>query len=107
MGPATPARTTAISSPLSPGSSINLNISLTGRIDIERHRITSDGRVKLKLGLLGVAVDRCGICLSQFRGDDLAGLGSVCKHAFHQKCIKKWLDRNKTCPMCRVPLYVD
>jgi hypothetical protein len=55
--------------------------SLAGRIDVERRRVTKDGRVKLKMSLLGVAVDRCGICLSQFKGGEWAALGERCRHA--------------------------
>lgn len=57
------------------------NPSFLGRIEIERRRVTKDGRVKLKLLLLGVVVDRCGICLSQFKERELAGLGPSCQHA--------------------------
>ena len=38
-----------------------------GRIEVLRRRITKDGRKKLKLALLGIVVEKCGICLSQFR----------------------------------------
>ena len=24
-----------------------------------------------------------------------------CKHVFHKDCLVKWLQRNKTCPVCR------
>ena len=24
-----------------------------------------------------------------------------CEHLFHKECIKKWLKRNPTCPLCR------
>ena len=27
-----------------------------------------------------------------------------CKHYFHRKCIKKWLDKNNTCPNCRAKI---
>jgi hypothetical protein len=38
--------------------------------------------VKLKLSLLGVAVNNCGVCLSQFRNEEWAVLGPQCLHAF-------------------------
>ncbi|CCM04767.1 uncharacterized protein FIBRA_06957 [Fibroporia radiculosa] len=52
-----------------------------GRIEIERRRVLKDGRVKIRLSLLGVTVDKCGICLSQFRAEDMAALGPVCQHS--------------------------
>ena len=24
-----------------------------------------------------------------------------CKHCFHEPCLRKWMPRNKTCPVCR------
>ena len=24
-----------------------------------------------------------------------------CSHSFHKECIKKWFQRNPTCPLCR------
>ena len=55
-------------------------VPFTGAIEVKRRRVLKDGRVKLKLSLLGVAVDRCGICLSQFRHDERAALAPACKH---------------------------
>jgi hypothetical protein len=50
-----------------------------GQIELIRRRVTKDGRVKLKLELLGVAVDKCGICLSQFKEGE-AGVLLRCQH---------------------------
>jgi hypothetical protein len=71
-------------------------------IQVQRRRITKDGRVKLKLVLLGVGVDKCGICFTQFKDGDMAALGSSgCQHAFHGKCLNSWYTRSRTCPLCR------
>ncbi|PIL28209.1 hypothetical protein GSI_09621 [Ganoderma sinense ZZ0214-1] len=56
-------------------------VPFTGKIEVTRRRVLKDGRVKLKLSLLGVAVDRCGVCMSQFRRDERAALTPVCKHS--------------------------
>ncbi|KAJ7689451.1 hypothetical protein B0H17DRAFT_847553, partial [Mycena rosella] len=77
---------------------------LTGSIEVQRRRTTKDGRVKLKLALLGTAVDRCGICMTQFRKAERARLSAACKHAFHERCLARWIVRSCTCPMCRVVL---
>lgn len=50
-----------------------------GRIEVLRRRVTKDGRKKLKLALLGVVVDKCGICISQFKEGKEAAL-LPCKH---------------------------
>lgn len=56
-------------------------VPYTGNIEVKRRRVLKDGRVKLKLSLLGLPVDRCGVCLSQFKKDEQAALTPVCKHS--------------------------
>ncbi|KAG5338752.1 hypothetical protein C0989_006274, partial [Termitomyces sp. Mn162] len=97
IGPASPSQSIAHSVPASgisprqaPSTAERMpapNVPLLGNVRLERRRTTKDGRVKLKLGLLDAAVDKCGICLTQFRSGDVAQLGSVCRHAFHEKCL--------------------
>ncbi|KAF8343076.1 uncharacterized protein EI90DRAFT_2902928 [Cantharellus anzutake] len=72
-------------------------------VEVERRRVTKDGRVKLKLSLMGVSVDRCGVCLSQFKKKD-QGVLLPCQHAFHIKCVHTWLLHNMTCPSCRTSI---
>jgi len=79
-------------------------IPFVGRVEVKRRRVMKDGRVKLKLSLLGVAVNNCGVCLSQFRDEEWAALGPRCQHSYHERCLKKWLVRSHACPLCRVPL---
>ncbi|OAX38284.1 hypothetical protein K503DRAFT_691814, partial [Rhizopogon vinicolor AM-OR11-026] len=71
-----------------------------GRVELERRRVTSDGRVKMKLSLLGVTVQKCAICMSQFKRGDYGVLGEKCRHAFHKRCLSPWLATNHTCPLC-------
>ncbi|KAJ7760779.1 hypothetical protein B0H14DRAFT_2225344, partial [Mycena olivaceomarginata] len=70
---------------------------LTGGIEVQRRRTTKDGRVKLKLALLGIAVDRCGICMTQFKKAERARLSERCRHAFHDRCLARWVVRSRTC----------
>jgi hypothetical protein len=47
--------------------------------------------------------DLCQICQESFRlGDDAKRL--QCRHFFHPLCLLEWLQRNNTCPLCRLPL---
>ncbi|KAJ1310934.1 hypothetical protein OPQ81_009446 [Rhizoctonia solani] len=76
-----------------------------GLIEIQRRRVMKDGRVKLKLSLMGVGVDKCGICLTQFKNNESAVL-LPCLHSFHTNCIRSWFIRQDApaCPHCRAPV---
>lgn len=45
----------------------------------------------------------CNICLNDWVDDESAEglLRLSCGHVFHMACIRGWLDRRRTCPMCR------
>ncbi|XP_037338421.2 RING finger protein 122 isoform X2 [Pungitius pungitius] len=52
-----------------------------------------------KLNLHGT----CAVCLEDFKmKDDLGVL--PCQHAFHRKCLVKWLEVRCVCPMCNKPI---
>lgn len=38
-----------------------------GRVELAHRRVTSSGQVRVRLTVAGIRVDRCGICLEQFR----------------------------------------
>jgi hypothetical protein len=45
----------------------------------------------------------CAICLDSL--DNLEGNKIIqlnnCNHQFHESCLKQWIDKNNTCPLCR------
>ncbi|XP_078173915.1 E3 ubiquitin ligase BIG BROTHER-related-like isoform X2 [Carex rostrata] len=47
----------------------------------------------------GENAEQCVICRVEFEEDESLSLLS-CKHMYHPECISKWLQINKTCPMC-------
>ncbi|KAJ8360137.1 hypothetical protein SKAU_G00166620 [Synaphobranchus kaupii] len=53
-----------------------------------------------KLSLLG---QTCAVCLEEFRTREELGL-CPCSHAFHKKCLVKWLEIRSVCPMCNKPI---
>ncbi|KAG7281989.1 hypothetical protein CRUP_003047 [Coryphaenoides rupestris] len=53
-----------------------------------------------KLSLLG---QMCAVCLEEFRTRDELAV-CPCSHAFHKKCLLKWLEIRSVCPMCNKPI---
>lgn len=48
--------------------------------------------------------DKCPVCVCEWEvGKDMA-LELPCKHIFHPICVKKWFNRQNTCPLCRAPV---
>ncbi|WVO17486.1 hypothetical protein L204_105178 [Cryptococcus depauperatus] len=74
---------------------------LPGLISVDSRRTTPQGKVKLKLSLLGVRVSRCPVCLSQFRNGEQAILTPICGHAAHQSCALRWFREDGRCFVCR------
>ncbi|KAG6469960.1 hypothetical protein ZIOFF_070899 [Zingiber officinale] len=50
--------------------------------------------------------DSCSICLQDF-GTTTRVLAMPCGHLFHAACLKKWLVRNCSCPLCRFSLLQE
>ncbi|XP_059635860.1 E3 ubiquitin-protein ligase SDIR1-like [Cornus florida] len=46
------------------------------------------------------AADTCSICLKKFLMGTLIST-TPCSHVFHRSCLKRWLPKNSSCPMCR------
>lgn len=47
----------------------------------------------------GVGED-CAICLEQMKRDETK-IRITCGHVYHRRCIRKWLRRKSSCPVCR------
>ncbi|TYJ55619.1 hypothetical protein B9479_003651 [Cryptococcus floricola] len=74
---------------------------LPGIVSVDSRRTTPQGKVKLKLSLLGVRVAKCPVCLSQFRGGDKGVLVPGCGHAGHESCVRRWFREDGRCFVCR------
>lgn len=46
----------------------------------------------------------CTICCTIIEFSKIGATG--CNHMFHSECIRKWLEGNQTCPLCRQPVFV-
>lgn len=77
---------------------------LPGPIIVDSRRVTAQGKVKLKLSLLGVRVAKCPICLAQYKQGEIAAMLPECLHSGHETCVRRWFREDSRCPVCRVPL---
>eukprot|EP00522_Entomoneis_paludosa_P014444 CAMPEP_0172459624 /NCGR_PEP_ID=MMETSP1065-20121228/33397_1 /TAXON_ID=265537 /ORGANISM="Amphiprora paludosa, Strain CCMP125" /LENGTH=623 /DNA_ID=CAMNT_0013214371 /DNA_START=319 /DNA_END=2190 /DNA_ORIENTATION=- len=51
-------------------------------------------------------LELCSICLDEYEPGDRLRCLDPCHHAFHSKCIGRWLsERSATCPLCKTELY--
>lgn len=49
----------------------------------------------------------CPVCRDDFAvGDKLLKMPCSAHHAFHNKCVKEWLKRDDSCPLCRTSLPI-
>jgi RING-finger-containing ubiquitin ligase len=44
----------------------------------------------------------CTICLTSIEDGDRVGV-LTCDHLFHSECLKAWIKRKNTCPLCQTP----
>lgn len=72
-----------------------------GLIEVEKRRVTKEGKTKTKLACLGLRVDKCGICLGQFRESQRAYVLMRCLHVFHEDCGRNWFRKSRKCAICR------
>ena len=60
-------------------------------------RFPSFDKCKVYLNDKYILIDTaCGICF-----EPVSDMHSACNHFFHKRCIKQWLLKSKTCPLCR------
>ena len=46
---------------------------------------------------------KCNICLDEYKTGDKATI-LPCIHLFHTNCIKNWLKKQNSCPICKFKL---
>ncbi|KAJ8633651.1 hypothetical protein MRB53_026987 [Persea americana] len=48
---------------------------------------------------------QCSICLGEYKDREKLRMLPTCGHNFHLTCIDIWLQRQSTCPICRLSLH--
>jgi hypothetical protein len=56
---------------------------------------------KIGIGEEDTEEESCAICVTGFADGDRIGNLEVCDHKFHVNCLKQWLRRKNTCPLCQ------
>ena len=68
------------------------------------------GDVDARTDAMDVTNSACSICLMDYQAGDIVFRNATkeviwilvtCNHFFHKECIKKWLERQTSCPCCR------
>uniref|UniRef100_A0A2C9V3L6 RING-type domain-containing protein n=1 Tax=Manihot esculenta TaxID=3983 RepID=A0A2C9V3L6_MANES len=60
--------------------------------------------LSLSLSLSLSNAQRCPVCLTEYRHEDIVRILPYCGHFFHMTCIDIWLLQHSTCPVCRISL---
>ncbi|CAN6276646.1 unnamed protein product [Urochloa humidicola] len=47
---------------------------------------------------------QCSICLGEYKEKEILRIIPTCQHNFHLACLDLWLQKQTTCPICRVSL---
>ena len=49
--------------------------------------------------IVNQTIDLCSICLENMEIGDIVRKTN-CNHCYHYKCIDKWFEENRKCPLC-------
>lgn len=49
--------------------------------------------------------EQCPICLSNIKPGEFVSV-LECGHAFHKRCVSRWILSGKTCPCCRAVAHL-
>ncbi|XP_062185401.1 putative RING-H2 finger protein ATL69 [Phragmites australis] len=47
---------------------------------------------------------QCSICLGEYKEKEILRIIPTCRHNFHLACLDVWLQKQTTCPICRISL---
>uniref|UniRef100_A0A0A9AMJ6 RING-type domain-containing protein n=1 Tax=Arundo donax TaxID=35708 RepID=A0A0A9AMJ6_ARUDO len=47
---------------------------------------------------------QCSICLGEYKEKEILRIIPTCHHNFHLTCLDVWLQKQTTCPICRISL---
>ena len=87
-----------------PQVTVNLADAIERALSSEEPRPSNDISVIPEYKAEATLDDECAICFDKIKKRQkfrALPCSEVKQHCFHVKCIDQWLQRNKTCPVCR------
>ena len=78
-------------------------------LDLDPQNTTNENEIHIDDDNIAIDYDddeehdtSCSICLAPLQTGDRVG-DLECRHVFHVDCLKTWLPRRNTCPLCQAP----
>ena len=88
---------------INPHRGLNNNNNIRDRNANNNNQLPFPEIVIEDINKLDEANRSCTICLEDFVVNEKV-VALPCLHYFHKKCIKKWMERKKECPICKFEL---
>lgn len=83
-----------------PSVMIAITIRLVLKNSLYRNHVMDSWNACLQI----IYLYRCSICLGDYEEKEMLRVIPTCHHNFHLVCIDLWLQKQSTCPICRLPL---
>jgi hypothetical protein len=68
--------------------------------EMSENKVSNRSTVETELEIKNFNI--CSICLEINKIEDKNTKRLECGHYFHKQCVDPWLEKRKTCPLCRV-----
>ncbi|TVU04369.1 hypothetical protein EJB05_50049, partial [Eragrostis curvula] len=77
-----------------------LRVKPPRRVDVDPQRVP----LLVAAPVLSSETLGCAICLEPLRHGAECGEVRACGHVFHRDCVKRWVKKSNTCPLCRAQI---
>lgn len=77
------------------------DIPMIRRIGFDMNSVSDIETISVKVNV--ITDDVCSICHDNFQDVDEVRM-LICTHKFCRICISKWVEKNPTCPLCKIDL---
>ncbi len=92
------------------GSFLETDFAESVRVEHESHKAAASVSVealRYRKPTADEVAQKCSICFDDFVEEDtVVSMPCSSRHVFHERCVKEWLSRDDSCPLCRSSLPV-